>query len=282
MVSLIESLIHPLEVQPTNEKAWMAPLAGIKAVVFDIYGTLLISGSGDTGVNYDESAAEEAMMAAFNKEGIVTTPTMELAKGRQRLIAEDHARSKAAGTEFPEVEIREIWKRLLEESRFAIPDDRLERVIMRHECAVNPVWPMPEAKEVLTECLDRGLSMGIISNAQFYTRPLLECLLGGALEDLGFRKDLCLWSFEEREAKPSPVLFARLGALLEREGIGVEGVLYVGNDMRNDIAPAAAQGFRTALFAGDARSLRWREEDGLTVRPDLVLTELDQLIPCLS
>ena len=48
------------------------------------------------------------------------------------------------------------------------------------------------------------------------------------------------------------------------------------------VAPAAAQGFRTALFAGDARSLRKREDDGLTVRPDLILTDLDQLISCLS
>ena len=260
----------------------MAPLGGIRAVVFDIYGTLLISGSGDTGVNYDESTAEEAMMDAFNEEGVVTTPSMELAKGRQRLIEQDHARAKAAGTAFPEVEIREIWKRLLDESRFALPDDRLERVIMRHECAVNPVWPMPGAKELLTDCQDRGLVMGIISNAQFYTRPLLEFLFDGSLEDLGFGKDLCLWSFEEREAKPSGVLFARLGALLEREGIAASEVLYVGNDMRNDIAPAAAQGFRTALFAGDVRSLRWRADDGHTVVPDLVLTELDQLTSCLS
>ena len=221
-------------------------------------------------------------MEAFNAEEIVTTPTMELAKGRQRLIGQEHARMKATGTEFPEVEIREIWKRLLDESRFSLPDDRLERVIMRHECTVNPVWPMPGADELLAECQNRGLSMGIISNAQFYTQPLVECLLGDSLEGLGFDEDLCLWSFEEREAKPSPVLFARLGALLEREEISAGEVLYVGNDMRNDIAPAAAQGFRTALFAGDARSLRWREEDGLTVQPDLVLTELEQLISCLS
>ncbi len=260
----------------------MAPLAGIKAVVFDIYGTLLISGSGDTGLNCDESTAEAAMTEAFNAEGIVTTPTMELAKGRQRLILQEHSRLKAAGTEFPEVEIREIWKRLLAESHFTIPDDLLERVIMRHECVVNPVWPMAGAKELLTECQNRGLSMGIISNAQFYTRPLVEYLLGGAVEDLGFRKDLCLWSFKEREAKPSRELFARLGALLEREGIASGEVLYIGNDMRNDVAPAAAQGFRTALFAGDARSLRKREDDGLTVRPDLILTDLDQLISCLS
>ena len=282
MVSLIESLTHPLVPEPTPEKARVAPLAGIKAVIFDIYGTLLISGSGDTGVNEDESLAEGAMMEAFNAEGIVTTPTMELAKGKRRLIGQEHARLKAAGTEFPEVEIREIWKRLLKESRFSLSDDRLERVIMRHECAVNPVWPMPGADELLAECRNRELWMGVISNAQFYTRPLVESLFGDSLKNLGFDEDLCLWSFEEREAKPSQVLFARLGALLEREKISAREVLYVGNDMRNDIAPAAARGFRTALFAGDARSLRWREEDELSVQPEVVLTELDQLIFCLS
>ena len=53
--------------------------------------------------------------------------------------------------------------------------------------------------------------------------------------------------------------------------------------MLNDIAAAAAVGFCTALFAGDQRSLRLRTNDKRVgnVQPDLVLTELPQLIDCL-
>ena len=51
--------------------------------------------------------------------------------------------------------------------------------------------------------------------------------------------------------------------------------------MRNDIATASAVGFRTALFAGDRRSLRWRTEDGIKTQPDVVLTELSQILNCV-
>jgi len=56
-------------------------------------------------------------------------------------------------------------------------------------------------------------------------------------------------------------------------------VLYVGNDVRNDVAPARSCGCRTALFAGDRRSLRERsdEPDCAGVRADVTLTALEQL-----
>ena len=66
---------------------------------------------------------------------------------------------------------------------------------------------------------------------------------------------------------------------LAERGIEPGQTLYVGNDMRNDVLTAARSGCRTALFAGDRRSLRLRGDDpdcrGL--RPDLVITEWTQL-----
>ena len=87
-----------------------------------------------------------------------------------------------------------------------------------------------------------------------------------------------MWSWEQGVAKPSPVLF-RAAAERLRLNHGVEpgAVLFVGNDAANDIAPAAAAGFRTALFAGDARS--YRPGSG---RPDLLLAALPQLPTCLA
>jgi len=53
--------------------------------------------------------------------------------------------------------------------------------------------------------------------------------------------------------------------------------------MRNDMGPAARLGFRTALFAGDARSLRRREGDPWCagIVPDLVVTDLVDLLHCV-
>ena len=67
-------------------------------------------------------------------------------------------------------------------------------------------------------------------------------------------------------------------------GIETSSVLYLGNDMLNDILPADRAGFQTALFAGDARSLRLRKDDprcqGLAA--DLVITDLMQLVELLD
>ena len=66
---------------------------------------------------------------------------------------------------------------------------------------------------------------------------------------------------------------------LGSKGIQPASVLFVGNDMLNDIYPAHAIGFQTALFAGDRRSLRLRTDDPrcAALRPELVLTDLGQL-----
>jgi putative hydrolase of the HAD superfamily len=49
--------------------------------------------------------------------------------------------------------------------------------------------------------------------------------------------------------------------------------------MLKDIWPATQLGFKTALFAGDGRSLRLREDDERcrAVQPDLVIDHLSQL-----
>ena len=75
-------------------------------------------------------------------------------------------------------------------------------------------------------------------------------------------------------------MFDRAKAILLRMGIPAAAVLFVGNDIRNDIWPAQAVGFKSALFAGDRRSLRQRQSDGRykDVSPDLIVTDLRQLI----
>ncbi len=272
---LIRELVEPMTVLPTNTSPLLEPLQGIRAVVLDVYGTMLQSGAGDLTVSADSRA--DAALEALQAEGIVTSPTMTLQEQITRIIHLLHAQSKANGTEFPEIEIREVWARALARWNLYLEPEVLERVIIRHECAANPTAPMPGVRDMLKGLRDRALTLGIISNAQFYTRPLLEVHLGASLEEWGFCEDHCFWSFEEREAKPSDAPFVGLARRFWREGIRTQDVLYIGNDLRNDIAPAALAGFQTALFAGDGRSLRWRQGEGIEARPDAVLTAWEQL-----
>ena len=132
---------------------------------------------------------------------------------------------------------------------------------------------LAHAQEVLEGLNQRRFALGIVSNAQFYTPLLFKALLGRPLEDFGFEDARCIWSYFEREGKPSQNLYRKLKDKLAMEGIAPGETLYVGNDIRNDIWPAGALGFRTGLFAGDERSLRWRSDD-----PDCRETEPECII----
>ncbi|TWT31297.1 Phosphoglycolate phosphatase [Posidoniimonas corsicana] len=279
----ILELSSPLAPQPTGVEPVLPQIDGLRAVVFDVYGTLLVSGSGDISLTSGAAhsdAATDALVACGLPPG---ADGEEVVSRLKATIQADHQRSASA---YPEVEIRDIWRTTLAELHpgQAAANVDVDRLAVEYECRVNPVWPMPGLRETLSALAAAGVPMGIVSNAQFFTPPALAALAGGDWDALGIDPRLCVWSFEHREAKPGRFLYDQAVARLAERGVSAAETLYVGNDMRNDIAPAAAAGFRTALFAGDARSLRLREGDPLVgdTRPDAVVTELRQILTILS
>jgi putative hydrolase of the HAD superfamily len=152
------------------------------------------------------------------------------------------------------------------------------------EMIMNPVWPMPGLEKLLEHCRSCGISLGIISNAQFFTPCLFEWLLQATPVQLGFDAELTWYSYRNGCAKPSPALFQKALRMLANRGIAPQHVAFIGNDMRNDIRPAWQTGFQTILFAGDSRSLRLREDDPLckNLTPDMVVNHLNQLISDLK
>lgn len=272
LISRIHALSSLLLPRPTGAVAVTDPLPGIRALLFDIYGTLVISASGDIGLagNQDEKIAFHAALAAAGVEAPAGKGPADL----KAAIRTFHTERRSAGVQYPEVDIRDMWFSVLGSGA------GLERLAVEYEGRVNPVWPMPGLAEVLARIRDSGLVLGIVSNAQFYTPPMLEAFLDSPLTDVGFDPECCAFSYCLLEAKPSTRIYQEaLDGLERKHGISPAEVLYVGNDIRNDIWPAAKVGCRTALFAGDARSLRLREDDSecAGVHPDRVVTDLRQI-----
>ncbi len=231
----------------------------------------------------------------------------------QETIARHHAEAKEAGNPFPEVLIEEVWKevgrlwrlrsnqklpRRSETAGVYVPKDMGEiafrTLSMAFEFRNNPTFPMPEMKRVLTEIKERGV-------AQFFTPMLLRFFLNSGLSNVvnsdledslqgepfsdcdplpPFHSNLCVYSYRERMAKPGVGLYELLKAQLQKMGIEPSQTLYVGNDMLNDIYPAQQLGFKTALFAGDQRSLKKRETEERVqgIQPDMVITHLWELL----
>ncbi|MHC4405720.1 MAG: HAD family hydrolase [Planctomycetota bacterium] len=283
---VFQSHYRPMEPIPTGESPVITRMPGIRAVLFDLYGTLFISGSGEVGTSR-EAACQGALAGALEAAGLhPRTPVEHELPLLFDTIEASHAAGREAGIPYPEVDIVEVWREVLAELARGgklreEPWSRaqLERVAVEYEARANPIWPMPGMQQCLEALLAEQLLLGIISNAQFYTRELFPALLGRAAEDCGFDPELQYYSYRHGRAKPGPDLYEMAAEGLGRRGIGPAEALSVGNDMLNDIQPAGQVGFRTALFAGDARSLRLRRGDPRLdgVSPDVVLTSLADL-----
>ncbi|MGI9470516.1 MAG: HAD family hydrolase [Rubripirellula sp.] len=272
----------------TEVEPRLRPLPGIKAVVFDVYGTLVISGSGDVGSadTTDRGAyVKDALVAIGLQERLEKAPSVDLL---HESIAQFNRERVSEACPKPEVDIVEVWRRVLLSSGLQLDAADIEQVVQLaadYESRANPTWPMPNASELLAALRQRGLPLGIVSNAQVFTPCLVEDLVSGKpLEQSGFALDLCVFSNRFRQAKPGPRLFEVLKQGLGRRGISPPEAIYVGNDMLNDVWAASEAGLQTAWFAGDARSCRPRQDDPRcqSLRPDVVLTDLLQLLECMQ
>ena len=281
---------RPLEPQPTGQTARLEKQRGLRAVLFDVYGTMFISASGEVGTAED-SGRGEAFAAALAAAGI--TEACDGDRGVDRLkktILAHQDKARAEGVDYPEVDIIAVWRDVLSTlglDEGSAPEGGavdLERLAVEYEVRANPVWPMPHVAECVDQLLQDGLQLGIVSNAQFFTLELFPALLMQTTHELGFDEHLQFYSYQHGRAKPSVYLYELARDSLASRGVKPDEVLYVGNDMLNDVAPAAQLGFRTALFAGDARSLRQHQRDPRTrgVSPDLVLTDLTALVDCIQ
>ncbi len=314
LIKLINSLAFPIKPIKPKVKEIVKRDRSIRAVVFDVYGTLFVSGSGDIGIAKQMSntmAAATALEAA----GIIENNLAERTKegiGNYTLetlhseIERAHREKRSRGIAYPEVNIVEIWEQVIESLEHSnltgikrekikeysnLASERgdtrkrklLEHIAVQYEFRVNHVWPMPDMMETLNGIINgtKPMKLGIISNAQFFTPLMIEAFTQSTIEDLGFDNKLLIWSYKEEVAKPSSMLFMKIRErLVKIYGILPEETLYIGNDMLNDISPAKRAGFKTCLFAGDTRSLRLREEikECREIKPDFVITRLKTLL----
>ena len=247
----------------------------IQCILFDVYGTLFISASGDISIAREQSRQTQHLKNLLDRYQIKKKPEIVLNDFFSAIDIE-HKRLRKTGVDFPEVEIDRIWTRVLEiDDHNAVRDFAVE-----FELIINPVYSMPNLEKMLSGCKKSKVLLGIISNAQFFTPYLFYWFLDSSLESLGFQSDLVFYSYKSGHAKPSPFMFEAAAKNLREKDIFSHSVLYVGNDMLNDIYPAKMVGFKTGLFAGDARSLRLRENHPKcqNLFADLVITDLIQIL----
>ena len=219
-------------------KPTAATPAAYRAVIFDIYGTLLVAAPG--GVRVDP-LADPVLRDILREFG--HSPPLSPSSDLYAAVLHHHA---AAGVLYPEVDLRALWREILSLEPGCDTSSLVEAI----EVAWHPVTPMPGAENFIRRLSRTGISLGLLSNAQSNTLASL-----GGVADL-FAPELTLLSYQHGLAKPAPELFQILRDRLAGRGITPAETLFIGNDPLQDIVPAAAAGFQTALFVGHPDSLR--------------------------
>lgn len=215
-----------------------------KAVIFDIYGTLLDAPRG--GVCPDPSAdplLRRILETGNWRRGInIHLPDCVLQSPSTALHQAVKAHHTQSTHPHPEVDLRTLWKQLLD-----LPNaiDAGQLVIELHS-AWNPATWIDGCRSALQRASRNGRLLGLLSNAQYDTLDTLRPILAD------FQPDLVLLSFEQGVAKPSPSLFLEMKARLAARQIPPEEVLFVGNHLTQDIVPARQVGFNTLLFQRQA------------------------------
>ena len=288
--------LSPIKPLSTGLKPRITTDKTIRALLFDVYGTLLISSSGDID---QTEISDKNLKPALDAAGIKITNNGqhvldEILKDFEYTIRICHEAARLNKIEYPEIDILSVWNIVLIHSRrkglIRFTDDAdIMLMTCVFEFLSNKVYPMPGLQELVKELRRLHMPVGIVSNAQFYTPVLMNYFLHDEInlteKVRGFDQELTVFSYKFGKGKPDPALYLELVPTLRRKyGIDPSEVLFIGNDMVKDIFASKQAGFKTVLFAGDKRSLRMREDDRRTanLQPDFIVTELQQILTILT
>jgi putative hydrolase of the HAD superfamily len=287
---------------PINYPAQVEKIYDIKAVIFDVYGTL---------INYwrtefsDKEQKEKILLAAFKKTAEYFSFTdyiheMNPADSLERtlqdfyhgLIALNHEKSLKKGVESPEVRIEEVWEVIImmlcrhgyDVSRHGSGDKReLARCMAYYYNFHSLAGKFYDGVVDALLRLQKGnMKVGIVSDAQFYTPIDLTLLTrqqsNNMLDDYLelFDVDLIFYSYEYGMTKANPMLFQKLYDALYEYQILPSQTVFVGNDLFLDVKPAADIGMCTAFFTGDDKSA-FVHDTGGEIIPDIVFEAWDEL-----
>ena len=290
----------PPQVERPRARPYLVRLPGIRAVTWNVYGTLLAISGGELYLEHtqpfvmdtalDKTIQEFKMWASMSRKP--GQPTDYVRKIYADLLMQQ--RTVSGTTEkYPEVAVDRVWesfiKRLLQKDYkfdagfFGSLNEFSRKVAYFFHASLQGVAAYPGAAATLRRVAEEGLRQGLLGDGQCFTPAQLDHCLRRQDE----AANLDEWvdpanrtlSYEVRGRPPSERLFRQAVAGFAREGITPEQILHVGARVAADLAPGKRLGMKTALFAGDRASLQATPEQlrDPSSRPDVLLTELEQI-----
>jgi len=290
----------PPEIEAPKAKPHLVALPNIRAITWNVYGTLLRISFGDLifehpndfimNVALDKTIQEFKMWASMSRKP--GQPADYLREIYTHLLSEQRLFA-AGGERFPEVLAERLWegfiKKLFQKdyvfdaSFYGSLNEFSRKVAYFFHASLQGTVCYPGAAFALCHTVERGMLQGLIADGQCFTSVQLE--RGLLAEDPAFNLDAVIpaknkvFSHEVRGRKPSERLFRQgLNAMAE-QGITPSEILHIGSRVVQDIVPAKRLGMKTGLFAGDKASMQATADQckDNASRPDVLLTELSQI-----
>lgn len=223
----------------------------VEAVIWDIYGTILYSANMEIPV---DPGKYSKFKKGFQRIGDFLNLEIDPDKGEKlyrNLVKELQKRKKKKNENIisPEINIIKLWdifmkKKFQKNFRRAT----LEKIAIIFEKAVNPVEIGKNVEKILNYIRSKNLYQGIMSNAQFYTKRILNDFLERSF-DYYFNSDLVFFSYKIGISKPDPQIYELLEKKLNYLSVKNKNCLIIGNDEDNDIIPLSKRGFKSIYIS---------------------------------
>ncbi len=297
------NLIWPTvpEPKPVNAKPSIDYLPGIKAVLWDVYGTLLRTPDGKfTLFPEQEIRLEVALEKTIHEFNMWNSMYRKPGPPWKSMINQyqDYAeRLSMAATkrtgDYTDVNLVHVWQAIVsrlfdKEYTYEIDslgdvDELSQKVAYFFHRNLQATEARLGAVRAVCDVAEAGIQQGLLADGQPFTmvqlvRDLAKQAKIPPIFQL-FPTENNLLSYQMGVRKPSKSLFEQAAGQMAGKGIETSEILHVSCRLKTDLAPAKALGMKTAVLACEKTGLEATAnllKDPQT-RPDRLLTDITQI-----
>lgn len=289
----------PPEPEPIKARPHLARLDGIRAILWNVYGTLLAIPFGELVFEHPQpfvmSMSMEKTISQFKMWGSMSRKPgqpSEYMLHLYRTQLDELRMAPSPGEKYPEIQAERLWEGLIKKlfqkdyqfdaSFYGSLNEFSRKVAYFFHASLQGTACYSGAAAAIKAVSNSGIIQGLCADGQCFTTVQLQRGLQSQDETLRLESvmpDICVLSCDVNAKKPSERLFRAALDRLEERDISPGEVLHVGSRIDKYIVPAKRLGLRTALFAGDRNSLVATPEQlkDPASKPDVLLTELEQI-----
>jgi FMN phosphatase YigB (HAD superfamily) len=296
---------QPAPPVPIKATPYLKPIAGVRAVAWSVYGTLLTIDSGQLQqvhpqairmqIALQKTIEEFKMWQSMSRKPGQPWEYM-LQQYREQIDNSRMAPGKRG--DVIEIDSATVWEKLIEKLQkneysydaglLGSTSELAQKVAYFFHASLQGVKAAEGAAATLRRLTVGGVRQGLLDDGQVFTVPqLLRALRQqdpiDRLADV-VSPDCVTLSYQHHARKPSPTLFAAALDQYKRLGFQPSQVLYVTQRLRDDLVAAKTVGFRTALLTADQNcgQVELADVRNAEMKPDRLVTAIGQVLQLVA